>query len=564
MIKRLFALILCLLMVVPVLAGCSSYDPDEDKGETLNMYLENEVYDFDPAIAYRSKEALQLSSMLFSGLFYVNENGKLVKDMVKDYEIEDDDDQEIYRITIELKETYWSDGNIVSAKDYLYAWKRILNPTTVSDAAVLLYEVKNAYAAKNGDCSVDDIGVYAIDNDTLQIDFDGPIDFKDFLYNLASPCLAPVREFVAGNNADWAKRPSTLVCNGPFIVRTVEYGKSLTLERNNYYLRDTKKDSIKKFVTPYRIVVDFTKSPAEQLEAYENGEISYVGNIALASRADYKNKAEIYDAVSTLSAYFNLDNELFANAETRKALSNAIDRKAIADKLVFADAATAFVPTGVFEAKKANKSFRDAGDKYLSPSSSASAASFSGSFSISVADNEIDIAVAEMLKSAWEGLGFKVDIVKLGTSATDVIIAGEKEPTKEFVNDDYSSAIENRTFDVILADVSALDTDAFSMLAPFAPTYSGRNMTFTVESYENAVNITGYNSEAYNELIDSAFAEKDVTKRADILHDAEALLMNDLPVCPIVFTKKAVLMSGVKGIDVDYFGNNIFDEAKSK
>ncbi|MBQ8208519.1 MAG: peptide ABC transporter substrate-binding protein [Clostridia bacterium] len=559
----MLAMILCILMVVPVLASCSSYDPNEDVGETINMYLENEVYDFDPAYAYRSNEALQLTRLMFAGLFYVDDNGKLQKDLVKKYEIEDDDDQGIYRITIELKETYWSDGTAVSAKDILFAWKRLLDPTTVSDAAALLYEIRNAYDAKNGNCSVDDIGVYAIDNSTLQIDFEAPIDFKDFLYNLASPCLVPLRETAVDDNESWAKRPSTMVCSGPFILREVVYGSSLTLERNSYYLRDREKDSIKKYVTPYRIVVDYTKSAADQLAAYENGEISYVGNIALDSRAEYKDEAKVYNALSTLSCYFNLNNELFADVNTRKALSAAIDREAVADKLVFAEAAAALVPDGVFEAKKANKSFRSVGGDYLETTAQASG-SFSGEFTLSVADNEVHAAVAEMLKSAWESLGFTVNIVKLGTSATDVILPEETAPTKEFVNDDYHAALKNGTFDVILADISALDTDAFSMLAPYASGYSGRNMTFSVDSYEDAVNITGYQSEEYNALINSAFAEKNVSKRASILHDAEKMLMEDLPVCPIVFTQKAVLMSGVKGVDVDYFGNNIFTEAKLK
>ncbi len=563
MIKRLFTMFFCILIVVTALAGCSTFDLNEDVGETINIYLENEVYDFDPAFAYRSKEALQLARLMFSGLFYIDENGNLHKDLVKKYEIEDDADQEKYTITFTLKETYWSDGSIVSAKDFLYAWKRILDPSMISDAAVLLYEIRNAYEAKNGNCSVDDIGVYAINNSTLQIAFDQPIDYEDFLYNLASPCLVALKELAVDDNAHWAKRPSTMVCSGPFLLREVEYGKSLTLERNTYYLRNREKDSIKKFVTPYRLVVDYSKSPADQLSAFEKGEIAYVGNIALDKRSEYASEAKIYNALSTLSCYFNLENPIFADTNTRKALSNAIDRTAIAEKLVFAEAATGLVPSGVFEAKKASTNFRTVGGDYLSKTANASG-SFSGEFNLAIADNEIHASVADMLKSSWENIGFKVNIVKLGTSATDIILPNEKSPTNEFVNDDYHAALVSGEFDVILADISAMDTDAFSMLAPYAAGYSGRNMTFSVDSYEDAYNITGYNSEVYNEFIDKAFAEKNVAKRASILHDAEKLLMEDLPVCPIVFTKKAVLTSGVKGIDIDYFGNSLFNEAKLK
>lgn len=563
MIKRLFAIILCVLMVVPALAGCSTYDPNEDVGETINIYLENEVYDFDPAFSYRSKEALQLSRLMFSGLFYIDDNGKLQKDLVKKYEIEDEEEQDKYTITFTLKETYWSDGSLVSAKDFLFAWKRLLDPSVVSDAAVLLYEVRNAYDAKNGNCSVDDIGVYAINNSTLQIAFDRSIDYEDFLYNLASPCLVALKELAVDDNADWAKRPSTIVCNGPFLLREVEYGKSLTLERNAYYLRNREKDSIKKFVTPYRLVVDYSKSPADQAAAFDKGEISYVGNIALEKRADYESKATVYNALSTLSCYFNIENSIFSDVAVRKALSDAIDRTAIAEKLVFAEAATGLVPSGVFEAKKADKSFRAVGGDYLSKTANASG-SFSGEFNLAIANNEVHIAVADMLKSAWEEIGFKVNVVQLGTSATNVVLPEESAPTKEFVNDDYHAALVSGDFDVILADISALDTDAFSMLAPYAAGYSGRNMTFTIDSYEDALSITGYNSEAYNELIDKAFAEKNVAKRASVLHDAEKLLMEDLPVCPIVFTKKAVLVSGIEGAGVDYFGYSNFNGVKLK
>ncbi|MBQ8004829.1 MAG: hypothetical protein IJ303_00755, partial [Clostridia bacterium] len=401
MIKRLIAILLCILMVVPVLASCSSYDPNEDVGETINMYLDNEVYDFDPAFAYRSKEALKLSSLFFSGLFYVDDNGKLCKDLVKKYTIENDNEQEKYQIEIELKDAYWSDGNLITSKDVLHAWKRILDPGSVSDAAPLLYEIRNAYDAKNGNCSLDDIGVYAVDNNTLIIEFDQPIDYQDFLYNLASPCLVPLREAAVSKNENWAKRPSSLLCSGPFILREAVYGTSLTLERNSYYFRNREKDSIKKSVTPYRIVVDYSKSAADQIEAYKNGEIAYVGNIALENRAEFKDTAKVYNSLSTLSCYFNLDNPIFADVNTRKALSSAIDRTAIAEKLVFAEPATALVPEGVFEAKKAGKNFRDVGGDYLAATAQSAGTSFSGEFSISVADNEEDIAVAEMLKASW-------------------------------------------------------------------------------------------------------------------------------------------------------------------
>ena len=78
------------------------------------------------------------------------------------------------------------------------------------------------------------------------------------------------------------------------------------------------------------------------------------------------------------------------------------------------------------------------------------------------------------------------------------------------------------------------------------------------------MNLSGYISEEYNALIDAAYAEKDLKKRATILHDAEKLLMEDMPIVPIVFNKTAILAEDVKGIDADYFGLFNFNKAKLK
>ena len=89
-------------------------------------------------------------------------------------------------------------------------------------------------------------------------------------------------------------------------------------------------------------------------------------------------------------------------------------------------------------------------------------------------------------------------------------------------------------------------------------------MLFETEGYIEAVNLSGYASEEYNALIDKAFAEKNLKKRATILHEAEKLLIEDMPVVPVVFNKTAILAEGIKGIDVDYFGLFNFNKAKLK
>ncbi len=567
MLKKVISLTLCFLMIIPVLVGCSGYDPDEDPGEIINIYLGEEVYDFDPAFAYQNKNALAISSLMFIPLFSLDEDGDLVKELVDEYEITDDANKEIYRITLTLNETMWSDGNLVSAHDIVYAWKRILNPNTASDAAALLYEVRNAYNAKNGDCSIDDIGVYAVKNDTLQIDFDAPIDYEAFLYNLASPCLVPLRENIVDKNVDWSKRSATTCCSGPFILRSVEYGKSLTLERNGYYFRDTKKDSIKKYVTPYQLVFDFTKDPATQVAELKDGNLNFLGNIAVSERADNKKNAEVVSVPSTTALYFNLNNTLFSDVNVRKALSLAIDRDAIAEKLVFADAATALVPAGIFEADDADDDFAtvdylETGAKLDEAKNLLKVAGIMASTStitLTIRENDENNAIAEIVKAAWEKLGFKVKIEALSFSQdTDTIT---KEDTVIFYDDAYLEAIQAADFEVALVEVNALSTNAFHILAPYAVGFSGQNMIYSVDSFTTPTHITGYSNEEYNELIQKAFEEKNIKKRSEILRDAEKLLMEELPVAPLVSSKVAYL-DGTNDTEVDYFGFFNFTESE--
>ena len=567
MLKKVISLTLCFLMIIPVLVGCSGYDPDEDPGEIINIYLGEEVYDFDPAFAYQNKNALAISSLMFIPLFSLDEDGDLVKELVDEYEITDDANKEIYRITLTLNETMWSDGNLVSAHDIVYAWKRILNPNTASDAAALLYEVRNAYDAKNGDCSIDDIGVYAVKNDTLQIDFDAPIDYEAFLYNLASPCLVPLRENIVGKNVDWSKRSATTCCSGPFILRSVEYGKSLTLERNGYYFRDTKKDSIKKYVTPYQLVFDFTKDPATQVAELKDGNLNFLGNIAVSERADNKKNAEVVSVPSTTALYFNLNNTLFSDVNVRKALSLAIDRDAIAEKLVFADAATALVPAGIFEADDADDDFAtvdylETGAKLDEAKNLLKVAGIMASTStitLTIRENDENNAIAEIVKAAWEELGFKVKIEALSFSQdTDTIT---KEDTVIFYDDAYLEAIQAADFEVALVEVNALSTNAFHILAPYAVGFSGQKMIYSVDSFTTPTHITGYSNEEYNELIQKAFEEKNIKKRSEILRDAEKLLMEELPVAPLVSSKVAYL-DGTNDTEVDYFGFFNFTESE--
>ncbi len=612
MAKKILSLILCLLMVASVFVGCSKDGADaEDKGAYIYMYLTDMVYDLDPAHAYENESNLRVVSLLYDNLFILDDNGKVKKSLAKDYKIIENEALGEYRMQIELNDTCWTDGIAIAANDVVYAWKRVLTLEDSFEAAALLFDIKNARAVKEGDATIDDLGVYALNERTLEIQFEGKIDYDQFLLNLTSYSLVPLREEVVSKTIDWAKKPFTLVTSGPFRVREVSYEageERMVLERNFYYYRDIVEDKLDKSVTPYRLIIDYTMTDEQIMQAYNEGKIFYVGDIPLSVRGDYKDEAEITDALSTHtyvlnnnavvryykeSAFKNLsankvvykDNlvegtdgeKIFANEKVRKALSLAIDRQAIADAVVFAKAATGLVPYGVFDSNSVKDSFREVGGDIIATTAQIDAAKAllaeagvdanKFMFAISVpAYDEVHLMIAEKVKAAWETLGFHVAINAIDVITDSDILKTTGEPIPGSKDDIFAESYRAGQFDVAAIDYHAYSADAFSALARMAKAFSGQGMNLTDSAnYQLTPHLSGYDSEEYNAKIEEAFAQKDIVARAAILHDAEKILLDDMPIIPIIFNQNATLTSGeLSKIKTTYYCPALFAKAKLK
>ncbi len=628
--KRLLALLLCLVMLISCLAACGGDDTTDDKnkddeenadkGAFIKMYLADEVYDFDPLYAYNNESANKIINLMYEPLFTLSASGKVEKALVKSYKIFRDKNSDEYKMTINLKKTFWSDGTPVTADDVIFSWKRILEVEGASEAAYLLYDINNAREVKEGEMSIDDLGIYAVDDLVLEIIFKGDIDYDQFLLNLTSYALVPLREDIVSRNDDWSKKPATVTCSGPFTLRTVNFDKdtdaltTIVLERNQYYMRDRSKKDLMKFVTPYRLIIDYTKDDQAIMDAYAAGEIFFVGEIPLSVRANYADQAEISDALSTHVYYLNenaviqdgtlvevqkVDEEgnpmvddknkpimewqggskLFANAAVRKALSLAIDREAIANAVVFAKAATALVPPAAMEGYDAKTLFRTAGKDMLATSADVAAAksalSAAGidatkySFSITVrAGDDAHVMIAEMVQAAWSALGFNVSLDITDVIINDDINTATEEVAKDIRDDIFNEklyGINGQSFEVIAVDSFAYNGAAVSMLAPYAKQFAGQSMDMTTLDYVITPHMTGYDSEEYNAILEEYHSTTDLTKKAELLHKAEEVLMNDLPVIPIIYNQNAILVSDdLSHVDPTFYFPAYFKKAKQK
>ncbi|MBE6708970.1 MAG: peptide ABC transporter substrate-binding protein [Ruminococcaceae bacterium] len=569
--KRIISMIMCLAIVVVSIAGCSTLEGD-DKGAIINVYLAGEVYNYDPALNCHNSDMVKFFNLIYEGLTRLDEDGNWESALMDEYTKSYNDETKEYKVTITLNSTQWSDGRSVQAQDLVFAWKRILEPTFACSAASMLFDIKNARAAKGGDVSIDDVGIVAVDTYVVEISFEYAVDLDAFFRTCASPALVPLREDVVVRNADWATKTSSMVSNGPFAVKEIDWDKDelVRLERNaNYYLDDEADEALDKYVIPWRVITTYGRGGLEdQLAAFDAGEIFYLGEIPLSARAERKGSATISDEMSTHTYYFNTENELFSDVRVRQALSMAIDRNEIVNILTYAKPATGLIPYGVDDGGS-DKDFRSVADsKGALVNSTAdvegakkllkeAGVKKNAEFTLTIREgNEADEAVAKYVVGVWKDLGFKVKVESL-----DVQVKRESaESANKIVIDNFGDALETGDFDVIAVDMQMLNTDAFSALSVYATKFSGGGVDMDDPEYPYIKNITGFEKKEYSDLIEKAYAEHDASKRAELLHEAEAMLMDEMPIVPLVFNQDAYLINNnvLSGSEDTYWATRDF------
>ena len=604
--KKVLAFLLALSMCLVFVTGCTKISNDDPaaKGAEFDIYLGKKVMNLDPAIAYTDDNAVKIINLIFEGLFRLDENGKLKKALAKKYEILEDPKTGEDYLEITINDTYWSDGSAVQANDVVYAWRRILDPDFDSPAASMLYCIKGAKDAKNGDVSVYDIGLYAVKANKFRVFFEEGANIDEFLYNLASPALVPVRENKVASYPDtWSTSATDLSTNGPFRVKKYSADdptEHITLERSRYYYlnQEVETEAKDKYVTPFRINIRYdvpldynvvvpegdlvSVADTDVVSMFKNKELFYVSGLTAATAGAFGKKVKTEEEASAFTFYFNFAKDFAQETVIRQALSMAIDRKQIAKDLgLGTTAATGILNSKVYNTKKGT-SFRKAGGDVISAS-----ANLQGAIDL-LANNGIDPmdydtiyvlvrgdemndsydsemngfmsnekAILYAAVDAWRALGFDVEI-----DIRDYHMYDEDGNDEGFI-----AAYESGDYGIVGMDYQMISAYALYDLAMFSEEYSaGASLLRSTKTVSGVTKTTYYNIEGYDALLDEAFKTSNLNERAEILHNAEKLLVSEeAAVIPVVFNANAYIVSKeLSKVKTDYWGVHIFKKTQLK
>ncbi|MEK4497041.1 peptide ABC transporter substrate-binding protein [Ureibacillus sp. FSL W8-0352] len=527
--KKYLLFLVALLTLSFVLGACSGSDNKEEGSDSsgkkeINLVIPSEPPSLHPGLATDNTSSAILINV-FEGLT-THKYGEVVNGAAE--EITVSDDQLTY--TFKLRDNKWSNGDPVTAHDFEFAWKWVLNPENVSEYASILYPIKNAEAYHKGEATAEDVGVKAEDDKTLVVTLEQPIPY--FLELVAFKTYYPVNKNVAEKNPKWyTEAGEDYVTNGPFLLDSWNHDKDITLKKNPDYW-DAEHVALDQ--------VNITMVESEQTAAtmFDNGEIDFIGSpyqtVALDAIDQYKAEGilNIEDYAAIYLYKFNTTDELLKNQNIRKALALAIDRQSLIDNVTKGEQkpALGMVPIAI-------KGFEE--DR--------------GYFK----DNDVEEA-KKALEEGMKELGIKdpseINIkISINTSEAHSAIA-------QFIQENWrknlgiNSTIDNSEWQVFLDKLSNLDyqvgrlgwiadfNDAYTFLEPY-------------DSAENGNNDTGWENPEYTKLLREANQETDEEKRLAMLKQAEALIIDEMPVAPIYYyTNLYVAKDHVKNMKPDNLG----------
>ncbi|MTI47591.1 MAG: peptide ABC transporter substrate-binding protein [Firmicutes bacterium] len=324
------------------------------ENQELRLLLTDDLPNLDPQLC-SDIVALEILQDTLEGLIKLDEDGTVKKGsgIAKDWDISEDGKT----YTFYLREANWSDGTSVTAKDFEYSWKRLLDPNNSSDYTYLAYDVLNAEEYSQGNITdFEKVGIKALDNNTLEVTLQAPN--SAFISKLQHSAFLPVRKDLVKEYGERYGAEKELVpfC-GPFMIEEWDFHSKLVLVKNPLYWDE---ESVKLNKITYLIV----ENSSSIMGMYKTDQIDYQ-KLPSQFIEQYKDKRKNYSNGTTYYYTFNTDNKYISSPKIRRAIRMSIDQSKVFETLAYGirDSAYAFVPPGI--SGYDGKTFREIAGKRL-------------------------------------------------------------------------------------------------------------------------------------------------------------------------------------------------------
>ncbi|WP_160687565.1 peptide ABC transporter substrate-binding protein [Clostridium sp. C2-6-12] len=551
--KQLCAVALAATLGLSVLTGCGGSKTSDKAGTTASKSKQELVYNLaadpktlDPALN-QAVDGSIVAANIFSGLCDLDDKDKAIPGQAEKWEVSPDGLKYTFHLKKDLK---WSNGDPLKASDFEYSWKRVLDPKTASVYSFQLLYIKGATEynkAKNKTeeemkALKDAVGVKATDDTTLVVELAAPCPY--FLELTAFTTYFPVNQKVVEANKDWAKDAKTLVSNGPFKMTDYKIKDQIVLEKNENYVN---KDKVKLDKITMKMVTEDTSAWA----SYKTGQFDMIDKVASSEIVQaVKDKTAItFPNLGTQFIDINVSEKakeidpnvakVLSNAKFRQALANAIDRQIIVDNVLKSGQTPAFsfVSTGINDPE--GKDFTS--KKYFEPK------------------GDIEKAKKLLAEAGYpDGQGLPPLVVLYNPEGGN----GELYQAIQDMWKKIGVNVELQTQEWKVFQATRNDLKYQMARGAWSADYADPMTFIDMWVSDSPNNEIGYNNSEYDKLVASAKAETDAKKRFEMMHKAEDILMEDMPIIPLYYsTYTKGIKDYVKGVRVSPLGPVYFDKA---
>jgi len=507
-----------------VLSACGNGEQAPSPETVLNRGTGDEPESLDVHKS-RSTEAGDVQRDLGEGLTGYSPQGEIVAAAAERWEISPDG----IEYTFELRpDARWSNGDLLTAADFVFSFRRLVDPATAAFYIQSAGDIENAAAIIGGEMPPAALGAEAVGPHLLKIRLGKPVPY--FLGLLTHPSMFPVhRPSIEAHGRDYA-RPGNLVTNGAFRLVAWEVGSYIEIERNQFYWNDraTAVDRVRHHVT---------SEPIAELNRYRAAELHTTRTIPPESfaqmKAERSDEVRVSPALGVYYYGFNLTKPPFAgNRKLREALSMAVDRETLVEKITGRGEPPAYgwVPDGTANydpcrfsyadlsaaerTKKAQQLYREAGFGPDNP--------LEVELRYNTSDTHQRIALA--VQSMWRDV--------LGVELTLI----------------------NEEFQVLLENVEQKEITELFRLSWNGDYNDAHTFLSNLES-DNPSNMTGYASDVFDSMMERAAGQRDPVFRKGFLEEAECIMLDDHPLIPIYFfVNRSMVSPRVRG-----WGDNVLN-----